>query len=47
MHPMARGIRAERTLRNPFMGCGSTGLEAVRLGCETYAVDLIPNYHRL
>lgn len=32
-------------LLDPFMGGGSTGLEALRLGCETYAVELNPVAH--
>ncbi len=33
------------TLLDPFMGGGSTGLEALRLGCETHAVELNPVAH--
>ncbi len=29
-------------LLDPFMGSGTTGVEALRLGCETHAVDLNP-----
>jgi putative DNA methylase len=29
-------------LLDPFMGGGATGLEALRLGCETHAVELNP-----
>jgi adenine-specific DNA methylase len=32
-------------LLDPFMGGGSTGLEALRLGCETHAVELNPVAH--
>jgi adenine-specific DNA methylase len=34
-------------LLDPFMGGGSTGLEALRLGCETYAMELNPVAHVL
>ncbi|HNT77621.1 MAG TPA: DUF1156 domain-containing protein [Anaerolineae bacterium] len=30
---------------DPFMGGGATGLEALRLGCETHAVELNPVAH--
>lgn len=30
------------TVLDPFMGGGSTGLEALRLGCETYGIELNP-----
>jgi putative DNA methylase len=32
-------------LLDPFMGGGATGLEALRLGCETHAVELNPVAH--
>ena len=32
-------------LLDPFMGSGETGLEALRLGCETYGVDINPVAH--
>ena len=32
-------------LLDPFMGSGTTGLESLRLGCETYAVELNPVAH--
>ncbi len=32
-------------LLDPFMGGGSTGLEALRLGCETHAIELNPVAH--
>jgi putative DNA methylase len=32
-------------LLDPFMGGGSTGLEALHLGCETHAVELNPVAH--
>ena len=34
-------------LLDPFMGGGATGLEALRLGCETHAVELNPVAHLL
>jgi hypothetical protein len=40
----AFGGRPPRLL-DPFMGCGATGLEALRLGCETHAVELNPVAH--
>jgi putative DNA methylase len=32
-------------LLDPFMGGGGTGLKALRLGCETHAVELNPAAH--
>jgi putative DNA methylase len=32
-------------LLDPFMGSGETGLEALRLGCETYGIDINPVAH--
>ena len=32
-------------LLDPFMGSGTTGVEALRLGCETHAADLNPVAH--
>lgn len=44
---LIRQVFPERPPRllDPFMGGGATGLEALRLGCETHAVELNPVAH--